>query len=239
VLKAARKRCRPGRGLYRDRDGLTLLFWAFSFLGIFAFLVIVVDSGLIFVQRRQLQNTADAARLGRRATALHRRRCGDRDGGRHRRQQYAGPGHECRHCRQRAGDRLREQELRQSPAGQWAQFRFAGDLRQRDRSARQVAAARPRRVLRRRRARRAHHRRSCPGRHRRFAGVMGRSRPVPHRLALRRWTVERRLHRHRWPGKREHARVPARRIAKPTAAGRPDADRRLGGTNCSGAAGPS
>ena len=63
MLKAARKRCRPGRGLYRDRDGLTLLFWAFSFLGIFAFLAIVVDSGLIFVQRRRLQNTADVAAL--------------------------------------------------------------------------------------------------------------------------------------------------------------------------------
>ena len=49
--------------LYRDRNGLTLLFWAFAFLGIFAFLVIVADSGLIFVQRRQLQNTADAAAL--------------------------------------------------------------------------------------------------------------------------------------------------------------------------------
>ena len=63
MSKALRSCCCPGRGLYRDRDGLTLLFWAFAFLGIFAFLVIVADSGLIFVQRRQLQNTADAAAL--------------------------------------------------------------------------------------------------------------------------------------------------------------------------------
>ena len=63
MSKTFRSCCCPGRGLYRDRDGLTPLFWAFAFLGIFAFLVIVADSGLIFVQRRQLQNTADAAAL--------------------------------------------------------------------------------------------------------------------------------------------------------------------------------
>ena len=40
-----------------------LLFWAFALPGILAFLVLVVDAGLTFTERRGLQNTADAAAL--------------------------------------------------------------------------------------------------------------------------------------------------------------------------------
>jgi Flp pilus assembly protein TadG len=49
--------------LDQDESGLALLFWAFSLLGLFAFFSIVADTGLIFVERRDLQNVADASAL--------------------------------------------------------------------------------------------------------------------------------------------------------------------------------
>ena len=42
---------------------MVLLFWALSFIGILAFFVIVADAGLVFVERRSLQNVADASAL--------------------------------------------------------------------------------------------------------------------------------------------------------------------------------
>ena len=54
---------RPARTLGRDTQGMTLIFFALGFLGLFAFLAIVVESGLVFLERRELQNTADAAAL--------------------------------------------------------------------------------------------------------------------------------------------------------------------------------
>ena len=42
---------------------MVLLFWALSFIGILAFFVIVADAGLAFVERRPLQNVADASAL--------------------------------------------------------------------------------------------------------------------------------------------------------------------------------
>ncbi|MCZ6706455.1 MAG: Tad domain-containing protein, partial [Chloroflexi bacterium] len=39
------------------------LFWALSFIGILAFFVIVADAGLVFLERRSLQNVADASAL--------------------------------------------------------------------------------------------------------------------------------------------------------------------------------
>ena len=46
-----------------DERGLVLIFWALSFIGLLMFLVIVADAGLVFLERRSLQNTADAAAL--------------------------------------------------------------------------------------------------------------------------------------------------------------------------------
>jgi Flp pilus assembly protein TadG len=57
------KRLGRGRTLARDTEGMTLIFFALGFLGLFAFLAIVVESGLVFLERRELQNTADAAAL--------------------------------------------------------------------------------------------------------------------------------------------------------------------------------
>ena len=47
----------------RDERGMVLIFWALNFIGLLMFLVIVADSGLVFLERRSLQNTADAAAL--------------------------------------------------------------------------------------------------------------------------------------------------------------------------------
>ena len=47
----------------RDERGMVLIFWALSFIGLLMFLVIVADAGLVFLERRSLQNTADAAAL--------------------------------------------------------------------------------------------------------------------------------------------------------------------------------
>jgi Flp pilus assembly protein TadG len=55
-------RTRPAE-LAEDEHGLVLVFFAISFLGLFAFLAIVAESGLVFLERRELQNTADAAAL--------------------------------------------------------------------------------------------------------------------------------------------------------------------------------
>ncbi len=54
---------RSDRRLAGDERGLVLIFWALSFIGLLMFLVIVADAGLVFLERRSLQNTADAAAL--------------------------------------------------------------------------------------------------------------------------------------------------------------------------------
>ena len=64
-MRRLRVRFRPRRAhrLADDEQGLVLLFWAMSFIGILAFFVIVADSGLVFLERRSLQNVADASAL--------------------------------------------------------------------------------------------------------------------------------------------------------------------------------
>ena len=42
---------------------MVLLFWAFSMLGLLGFIAIVADTGLASMERRELQNTADAAAM--------------------------------------------------------------------------------------------------------------------------------------------------------------------------------
>lgn len=57
------RRLRPARTLPQDQTGMVLIWFALGFIGFLAFLAIVVESGLIFLERRELQNTADAAAL--------------------------------------------------------------------------------------------------------------------------------------------------------------------------------
>ena len=54
---------RPAGDVQNDESGLVIIWFALSFVGLLAFLAIVVESGLVFVERRGLQNTADAAAL--------------------------------------------------------------------------------------------------------------------------------------------------------------------------------
>jgi len=56
-------RLRRPEKLTTDERGLVLIFFSLGFLGLFAFLAIVVESGLVFLEKRELQNTADAAAL--------------------------------------------------------------------------------------------------------------------------------------------------------------------------------
>lgn len=49
--------------LLQEETGLVALLWALGFTGLVAFLAIVVEGGLILIQRRDLQNAADAAAL--------------------------------------------------------------------------------------------------------------------------------------------------------------------------------
>ncbi len=58
-----RLRARGAHPLAEDEQGMVLLFWALSFIGILAFFVIVADAGLVFLERRSLQNVADASAL--------------------------------------------------------------------------------------------------------------------------------------------------------------------------------
>lgn len=54
-----------------DQRGFVILLWTISFLGILAFLVVVADAGLTFMERRSMQNVADGAALaGARALLL-------------------------------------------------------------------------------------------------------------------------------------------------------------------------
>lgn len=47
----------------RDEQGLVIIWMALGFVGFLAFFAIVAEAGLIFLERRSLQNTADAAAL--------------------------------------------------------------------------------------------------------------------------------------------------------------------------------
>ena len=58
-----RGRSRRLRTLRRDERGLVILLWALGFLGLLAFLAIVVETGFVYSERRGLQHTADAAAL--------------------------------------------------------------------------------------------------------------------------------------------------------------------------------
>ena len=51
------------RRFHRDEQGLVILLWALSFLGLLAFLAMVVETGFVYSERRELQNTADASAL--------------------------------------------------------------------------------------------------------------------------------------------------------------------------------
>ncbi len=50
-------------GLSRDERGLAALLWVLGFTSLLAFFAIVVESGFIFVARRDLQNSVDAGAL--------------------------------------------------------------------------------------------------------------------------------------------------------------------------------
>ena len=49
--------------LHKDQRGLVALLWVLSFAGFLAFLAIVMEAGLLFAERRDLQNAADAGAL--------------------------------------------------------------------------------------------------------------------------------------------------------------------------------
>ena len=51
------------RRFHRDEQGLVILLWALGFLGLLAFLAMVVETGFVYSERRELQNTADASAL--------------------------------------------------------------------------------------------------------------------------------------------------------------------------------
>ncbi|MEE9278104.1 MAG: pilus assembly protein TadG-related protein, partial [Dehalococcoidia bacterium] len=49
--------------LLKDDTGLVALLWVMGFAGFLAFFAIVMESGLILAEKRNLQNSADAAAL--------------------------------------------------------------------------------------------------------------------------------------------------------------------------------
>lgn len=57
------RRWHRAKTIHENQEGLVLLFWALSFLFMMAFLAIVVETGFVLLERRDLQNTADAAAL--------------------------------------------------------------------------------------------------------------------------------------------------------------------------------
>ena len=52
-----------GPRLLADSDGVVLLFWAFCTPVLLMFLAIPVDAGMIYIQKGEMQNAADAAAL--------------------------------------------------------------------------------------------------------------------------------------------------------------------------------
>lgn len=51
------------RQAQRDERGMVIMLFAISFMALLSFLVIVADAGLVFMERRSLQNVADASAL--------------------------------------------------------------------------------------------------------------------------------------------------------------------------------
>jgi len=54
---------RQSRRAQRDEDGMVILLFSLSFMALLSFLIIVADAGLVFMEKRSLQNVADASAL--------------------------------------------------------------------------------------------------------------------------------------------------------------------------------